>query len=238
MAGRVMRRWKLWLGIGVVAALVLVAGGPYVYIHFIEGEAPAPLVLSSTSPAVDAGTSGSSTTASGTDGTWNVTSDPVVGYRVKEVLFGQSNEAAGRTSDITGSMEVDGTTIPQASFTVDMTTVTSDESRRDDQFNGRIMETSTYPTATFELTEPIELDSIPPRGEEVTLQTTGDLTLHGVTKSVTFDVNGRYNGSTVDIAGSIPITFADYDIGNPSFGGVVTTEDHGLLEFSLTFTHE
>ena len=46
-------------------------------------------------------------------------------------------------------MTLDGAIVTDASFTVDMTTVTSDESRRDAQFDGRIMETSVYPTATF-----------------------------------------------------------------------------------------
>ena len=44
-------------------------------------------------------------------------------------------------------------------------------------------------------------------------------------------------GSIVQVAGSIPITFADWNIPNPSFGGVVTTEDHGVLEFALNFAH-
>jgi hypothetical protein len=56
-----------------------------------------------------------------------------------------------------------------------------------------------------------------------------------VTKSVTFTVTGRRSGSSVQIAGSIPVTFADYGISNPSFPPVVTTEDHGLLEFSPMF---
>ena len=43
--------------------------------------------------------------------------------------------------------------------------MTSDEQRRDSQFQGRIMDTATYPTATFELTEPITLDSLPANGE-------------------------------------------------------------------------
>jgi hypothetical protein len=44
-------------------------------------------------------------------------------------------------------------------------------------------------------------------------------------------------GSVVQVAGSIPITFADWSIPNPSFGGVVTTDDHGVLEFALNFAH-
>ena len=33
--------WKRWTLIGVVAAVVLFVGGPFVYIHFIQGPAPA-----------------------------------------------------------------------------------------------------------------------------------------------------------------------------------------------------
>lgn len=221
---------KRWIVIGFAAVAVALVAGPYVYIHFIQGDAPPPLTLTSTTPsaATASGSTGS------TNGTWNVTDGAVVGYRVKEVLFGQSADAVGRTSAITGSMTVDGTSITDATFSVDMTTVTSDESRRDDQFNGRIMEVSTFPTATFTLTQPIDLGTIPAVGSKQTFEATGDLTLHGVTKSVTFNVSGQYDGTTVQIAGSIPVTFADYNIANPSFGPV-TTEDNGVLEFALNF---
>lgn len=158
----------------------------------------------------------------------------VVGHRVKEVLFGQSNVAVGRTGDVTGSISVTGTTITAGDFTVDMTTVASDQSRRDGQFNGRNMDTSTYPTATFTLTEPIRLASIPAKGTKQTYRAKGDLTLHGVTKTATFTVTGRNSGSTFQVAGSIPISFAEWSIPNPSFGPV-STEDQGVLEFSLNF---
>jgi polyisoprenoid-binding protein YceI len=225
--------WKRWLLIAPIAAIIAVVGGTWVYIHLIQGEAPAALTVADASPT-DSGGGGSSTSA-GDDpsGTWNVVNGSKVGYRVNEVLFGQTSEAVGRTEDVTGAMKVEGTTITEATFTVDMTTVTSDESRRDAQFNGRIMETSTYPTATFELKEPIELGQIPDEGAEVTYSATGDLTLHGVTKSVTFDLTGLWSDSTIQIAGSIAITFEDYNIADPSFAGIVSTEDHGTLEFAL-----
>jgi polyisoprenoid-binding protein YceI len=230
--------WRWWLGIGLAVAFVVGVGGPFVYFHFVEGAAPAPLSLGSVSPAASPSAAASSGATNGSvDGTWNVTTGSVVGYRVNEVLFGQTHEAVGRTNAITGWMTVGGATVTAASFTVDMTRVTSDEDRRDEQFNGRIMEVSTYPTATFTLMEPIDLGSIPAEGKKRTLPATGDLTLHGVKKSVTFDVTGTNDGSAVQIAGSIPITFADWDISNPSFPPVVTTENHGVLEFALTFTH-
>jgi len=223
------RRGKIW-SIVAIGVLALVVGGPWIYIHLVQGDAPPPLTLGSTSASPGAtGTTGS---APAGDDPWAVASDSVVGYRVREVLFGQSADAVGRTSAITGTMTLKGVTVTTASFTVDMSTVTSDESRRDEQFNGRIMETSVYPTATFTLTEPIDLGSLPDANTDVTATATGDLTLHGVTRAVTFDIEGRYMGSTVEMAGSIPITFADWAISNPSFGPV-TTEDHGVLEFSI-----
>ncbi len=228
------RSWKLWLAIGVGALALAAIGGPYVYIHLIEGEAPPPLSFASPS-AASASSVSSGLGAAATGGTWRVTTDSIVGYRVKEVLFGQSNEAVGRTSAITGSITIDGTTITEGTFTVDMTTVTSDESRRDGQFNGRIMDTATYPTAIFTLTKPIDLGAIPAEGTSQTATATGDLTLHGVTRSVTFELTGRYVGSTVQVVASIPITFADWGIPNPTFGPV-QTEDHGELELALNFT--
>lgn len=229
------RRWKKWLAIGILAVAVTLVGGPYVYIHYIEGTAPPPLTLATPSANSSAGGTTSSGQATGaSDETWKVSSDSVVGYRVKEVLFGQSNVAVGRTTSITGSMTVSGTTVTAATFTVDMTTVSSDQSRRDGQFNGRIMETSTYPTATFTLTQPIALGSVPTKGTKQTYQAIGNLTLHGVTKTVMLKVTGLYTGSAVQVAGSIPITFADWNIPNPSFGPV-STEDHGVLEFALNF---
>jgi len=242
MIARMLRnRWKLWLAIAVGGAALLFVGAPFAYIHFVQGKAPAPLTLGSPSPVATAtatasATTGSASSGAATDGTWKTSNGSVVGYRVKEVLFGQSNVAVGRTSQITGSIAVGGTKVTAGSFTVDMSTVASDESRRDGQFNGRIMETSIYPTATFTLTSPIDFGTVPAKGARRTLQARGNLTLHGVTQAVVFNVTGAYSGSSVQVVGSIPITFADWNIQNPSFGAV-TTEDHGVLEFSLSFVH-
>ena len=121
-------------------------------------------------------------------------------------------------------------------FSADLTTVSSDQSRRDNQFQHRIMDTSTYPTAGFVLTQPIQLGPAPADGATVTKQVTGNLKLHGTTKPVTFPVSIRRTESTIAVTGSVPVVFADYNIPNPSFGSVVTTDNHGTLEFLLNFT--
>jgi polyisoprenoid-binding protein YceI len=227
------RSWKFWVVTALVVLAAIVGGGPFVYIHFIEKKAPAPLALSATPTA--SATIENSSSSDSVSGTWSVTSGSTVGYRVQEVLFGQSNTAAGRTDGVTGSITINGKTIDAASFTVDMTTVTSDQQRRDAQFNGRIMDTASYPTATFKLSQPIVLSSIPAVGVQASTQATGVLTMHGSSKSVTFTITGRRTAAGIEITGQIPITFADWNIPNPSFGPV-TTEDHGVLEFLLVFT--
>jgi polyisoprenoid-binding protein YceI len=167
-------------------------------------------------------------------GSWVATDASQVGYRVEEVLFGVNTTAVGRTNEVTGSLAVEGTTVTGVDFTVDVASITSDESRRDNQFRGRIMSADEFPTATFVLTQPIELGVEPADGVEVTTQATGDLTLRGVTNSVTFDLTAKQDNGLIGVQGGIPVVFADYGIANPSTGGI-STEDDGLVEFVLVF---
>jgi polyisoprenoid-binding protein YceI len=115
-----------------------------------------------------------------------------------------------------------------------MTTFHSDESRRDRQFNGRVMDVNTFPTATFNITQPIQLPSIPAEGKTVAATATGELTMHGTTKSVTFDLQATVKNGKIGIIGTIPIVFADFGIPNPSLG-TISTADHGELEFIVVF---
>jgi polyisoprenoid-binding protein YceI len=225
-------RWR-WTVAGVVAVAVLAVAGPFVYINFIKSDAPAPLTAATTAPTTPATTQAGQSASDGSiAGTYSVTSGSQAGYRVKEVLFGQDAEAVGRTSAVTGQITVDGTRVTAGDFSVDLTTVQSDESRRDNQFQGRIMDTATYPTATFKLAQPIELSSLPADGATISAKAQGQLTLHGTTRQVTVDVSAQRSAGSIRLSGQIPVTFADWNIPNPSFGPA-STEDHGLIEFLL-----
>jgi len=217
-----------WLGGSVGIAVLAVVVAPFVYIHFIQADPPARLGFSSDGTAVGA------PARVGIEGKWAATSASSVGYRINEVLFGQKSEAVGRTNKVAGQMVISGTTVRSASFTVDMTAVTSDKDQRDEQFHGRIMDTATYPTASFTLSSPIDLGEVPAEQKVVTATAAGQLTMHGTTKSVTLPLQAKRNGNTIEVNGSLNIVFADWGIGNPSFGPV-TTEDHGLLEFLIVF---
>jgi polyisoprenoid-binding protein YceI len=227
-------RWLLWLAGLAVAVVVLAVGGTFVYIHFISGPAPATLGLKSSgsSPAPSGGTGTAGSTGS-VAGTWKVTTGSVVGYRVKEVLLGQHQTAVGRSSAVTGHLTISGTKVTAGTFAVLMDTIKSNESQRDVQFNGRIMNTATYPTGTLTLTRPITIAPLPAVGVVRKYTATGKLTLHGHTRAVTFPLSAERTASQIEISGSIPILFADWDIPNPSFTGFVTTQNHGVLEFLL-----
>jgi polyisoprenoid-binding protein YceI len=231
--GSVMRNKKTWfIGIPVLLVVIFV-GGPFVYINFIRDDAPPPLKLATvTTTKPDPATSSTTPTAASVDGSWTVKSG-TVGYRVTEVLFGQTADAAGRTNAVTGDLTMNGTTAETASFTADLTTLKSDQANRDNQVQGRILNTAQFPNATFKLTSPITLASIPADLVQVKEKATGDLTLHGVTKSVTFDVTARRNGETIEVNGSIPITWSDYSIPAPS-GGPAQVQDQGQMEFLIT----
>ena len=231
-------RWLRWLLVAAAAVVVLAVGGTFVYIHFIEGPAPAPLSLKpapgpSASQASPAGQAGA--TAASLSGTWQVAAGSQAGYRVKEVLLGQNNIAVGRTSHITGDLVIKGSTVTAAGFRVPMATIHSDQSQRDAQFDGRIMDVASYPVGSFALTHPISLAPAPAAGTVKGYTATGKLTLHGHTRVVTFGLRAERTGGKIEISGAIPVTFADYGIGNPSFGSFVTTENHGVLEFLLDF---
>lgn len=249
-----MPRWLKWTIGVVVAVAVVVVGGAFVYTRFINDpeekltfEARDEDLASTTSTSGAPTTTGSggdpagTTTATGTAdgiaGTWAATPESEVGYRVKEVLFGQSTEGVGRTNAVTGQLVIDGTTVQSADLEVDLTTLTSDQDRRDSQVQGRLLDTASFPTATLTLTEPIELGQLPADRQEIETQATAELTLRGTTKQLTFPVLARRNGELIEVNGSIEIVFADWGIPDPSIGPV-TTEDRGQLEFLVVFARE
>ena len=78
---------------------------------------------------------------------------------------------------------------------------------------------------------------MPADGATFNATATGELTLHGVTRSVTFPIEARLSGDVVTVTGSIDIAFADYDIERPTSFVVLSIEDHGIMEFQLHFRH-
>src|ERR1700730_1000982 len=155
------------------ALLAVLAGGGYgVWYLFLQPAGPA-AVSQATLPPVPSTAAGSTRPLafSGIDGTWNVDtsigsftdfSGSFVGYRVQEQLASiGANTAVGRTPKVSGSLTIAGTRVTAATITADLTGLRSDDQRRDGQLDHKGIETSTFPTATFTLTSPIDLGSVP-----------------------------------------------------------------------------
>jgi polyisoprenoid-binding protein YceI len=231
------KRLIRWIVAAVVVVVVVAIAAPFIYIHFIEGPPPAKLSLPSAAHSDTTSAPGVTGSAGSLDGTWNVGQGSIAGYRVQEVLIGQQSTAVGRSRQIWGSLVIAGQTVTKGSFSVDMASVESDQSERNAQFDGRIMDVSAYPTATLTLTTPIALGSMPLAERTVEeYHGSGDLSMHGVTRSITFTVTAERVGQGVDVLADIPITFSDWNIGNPSLGSFVTTENTGTLEVLLDLT--
>jgi polyisoprenoid-binding protein YceI len=155
------------------------------------------------------------------------------GFRIKEELASiGSTTAVGRTGDVGGSMTVAGNQVTAASFQVDLSSITTNESRRDNQVQ-RALQTDQFPTATFTLTQPIPLDASATQGTPVSVPAVGTLTIHGVTRDVTFPLEAQLVGSTIVVVGSTDLTFSDYGVKVPTSPVVLSVEDHGVLELQL-----
>lgn len=217
----------------VVAGAIVLGGtaaiaGPIFYRDVIVGEAEAaPSVTAAPTATSDAGAA-----ASDLSGSWSVTAGSYAGYRLDEVLNGTDVTVVGRTEEVTGSLTVEGDTLTAGEITVDMASIATDSGNRDAYFRDTALRTSEFPTATFTLTAPVTATAAPVAGEVQTVTATGDLTIAGVTRSVSVELEAVLNGADGQVAGSIPITFADFGVEAPNLG-FVSVEPDGFIEFSL-----
>ena len=171
------------------------------------------------------------------DGSWSVDqSASFAGYRIGEELANIGTvTAVGRTTDVAATLTFAGTAVTDLSVTVDMTTLQSDRSQRDNALRTRGLETNDFPTATFVLTEPLALGAAPEEGVPFAGTAIGDLTLHGVTNSISMPVEGSLVAGTVVVIGSVDVALADYGIEPPTGFSVLGINETGTIEVQLAF---
>lgn len=229
-------RSRLAIVVGVAAVLVVavLVGG---FLYVTRDSAESALELSETTSTT--GGPGPRIDPASVAGTWTVAPGEgddatVAGYRIQEVFAAGARRATavGRTAAVTGSLTVADGAVTEGEITVDTTTLESDQPRRDAALRSRGLQTAKFPVATFELTEPIPLPDLS-EGAEFTASAVGDLTLHGVTRSVTVPLTVRAGADSFALAGSAPVVLADHDIEPPNVGDFVEVDDSGTLEFIL-----
>ncbi len=160
-------------------------------------------------------------------------------YFADETLarIGLPSTAKGATSAIEGQFHLtedeftlDASQLSQ--FTVDLTTIKSNEGMRDNRVQGAL-ETGTFPTATFTVTSVSGVDSSLPDADEHSFQITGMLDLHGVQKEVTWDVKARRDGNLMTALATVNFRYEDFNIPVLNIGGFVSVEEDVTLQVQI-----
>lgn len=211
----------------IIVALLIAAfiAAPRIYSSVMGTDAP-------DAPALSQNDSGEAVDPAGISGSWAVT-DGFAGYRVEEVLRGENVTVVGRTEQVSGEFTLDEQSVTAGSVSVDVASIETESGNRDNYFRSQAMQADQFPTAEFQLTEPISLPDAAVTGEPIQVTAVGEMTIRDVTQTVTADLEVVFEGNGVRVVGSIPVTFTDFGVEAPSLG-FVEVEDQGAIELDLT----
>jgi polyisoprenoid-binding protein YceI len=224
----VSRRRKLLVALPLAALLAL--GAAFAVFAIRGSDEPPPPALAEPEPAGARAQAGSGAQDGARE--LRVAGGSFVGYRVRETFASIGVvDAVGRTQDVEGTARADGRRLVAADLEADLTTLRSDEARRDAALRTRGIETDRFPTARFTLAAPAAV--VPAAGERARATVRGRLELHGQTREVRARVQAQRRGAGLELVGEAPIAFADFGIEPPSVAGFVTVRDEGALEFRV-----
>ncbi len=223
----------------IAATIVVVGVGGFAFVYFVLFPTSSPPKLSLTASSSSEAAQTAVTSATPVAGTWKIASGSVAGYRVREKLafLPAQSQAVGRTSSITGSATLTGPSksvkVTKASFVIDVSTLKSDKSMRDEKIHTIGLESDRYPKATFVLAKPVELPSSASGGKVFDVPATGAMTIHGSTQEVTIPLEMRLTTDKLEAAGSITFPWSKFAMTAPSVGGFVNVTNSATMEFDL-----
>ena len=243
------RRKPLFIAVGIIAVLAVIGGGALVWYlnQPVPDEVSIEAAVEDVATTVPGTNTQPDTGSDGLDGVWSVdtsigefnfedATSSFVGFRIEEELATVgATTAVGRTPVVGGSFVLSGTTIAETIIEADMTGIVTNASRRDRAVQ-RALDTGTFPTATFTLTSPIDLNAIPVESEPVSANAVGELAIKGVTQTIEMPLEAQLVGDLIVIVGTVEITFDNWGIEVPTAPIVASVEDHGILEVQLFFT--
>ena len=161
-------------------------------------------------------------------------------YRVTEQLARLPSpiQAVGYTNSITGGIYIDSLGNPDSNsiLSIDLSSLKSDESNRDNYLKRNSLETDKFPEAVFEIKDIIGLDteSLMNTGKnDFEMQLVGDLTIHGVTKTKTWNITASSESGKLKGKGSVSFPFSDFDMKIPQLFFIISVEDKITLELDF-----
>jgi polyisoprenoid-binding protein YceI len=158
-------------------------------------------------------------------------------YRVREQLMHHDlpNDAVGKTSAITGGVTVQANGIVDTAaskITIDVTSLKSDQERRDGYVTHRTLETAQYPNVVFVPTS-LAGATLPLSTTEQRFDVAGNLTVHGVTMPTVWHVSAKSEGNDITGSGWTKFTFADVQLAQPHVPVLLSVADTIRLEYDF-----
>jgi polyisoprenoid-binding protein YceI len=169
-----------------------------------------------------------------------VSAQTTASYSVYEDLIFENkpnNDAVGTTHAVTGSFKIRTGTSPLVAgmnISVDLRTLQSDSSRRDNYIQQNTLETDMYPYATFVSVSTQGLPANYSDGQTVHFQLIGNLTMHGTTNKETFAVTGKVVGNTITGTATSTIYMTDFGIQPPNLANIAIAQNKVVITIAFT----
>jgi polyisoprenoid-binding protein YceI len=158
-------------------------------------------------------------------------------FVIDEVLNDAPKTVIGATDQVAGQIAIDPsdpTSTQVGVIQVNARTLTTDNNFRNRAIQNQILQTDEYEFVTFTPTEVVGLPEAGAVGEPYSFQIVGDLTIRGVTRSVTFDVTAQaISDARVEGTATTAVSYADYGISIPQVPQVASVADQVRLEIDF-----
>jgi polyisoprenoid-binding protein YceI len=161
-------------------------------------------------------------------------------FTIDEVLFGSPNTVVGETDKVAGQILINAQDTSKSQvgeIKIDVSTLVTDNDLRNRTLQGRILQTDTPANqyATFVAKSITGLPESIAVGQQVSFKITGDLTIHQVTKSVTFDATvTAVSDKQITGTASTTVKYSDFGISVPDVPSVTGLGD--TVKLALDFT--
>lgn len=158
--------------------------------------------------------------------------------REQLTVFQSPNDAIGTTGAITGGITLTpaGAVDPANSrIVVDLSTLTSDKENRDRWIKSHTLKTDSFPTAQLVVKQLQGLPRPLPASGTMSLKLLGEMTMHGVTRPVTWDVTLVAHGDDYTGTATTHVKFEDFGMDQPRLMIVVSVVDDVKLEYDFHF---
>lgn len=184
---------------------------------------------------------GSATTPSSGTTTYAINADQSqakVTVNEKLAFLPSNSDAVLTTNAIQGQiiLGADGKPSDAAKIQVDLRTLKSDQTMRDNYIRQTTLQSETYPLAEFVITGTDGLNSPLQNGQPATFTLLGTMTIHGVTKPITFDTTATMNGGTLTGTATTAFTFEDFGMTPSNKANIVTVADKINLQMTIAAT--